>query len=52
MNAGSADLTADVDFSLLKKVAETAKVVGPVTQKDFLLSMQASARIQVMVLKN
>ncbi|XP_077298135.1 protein arginine methyltransferase NDUFAF7 homolog, mitochondrial [Arctopsyche grandis] len=48
MNAGSADLTADVDFSLLKKVAEVAKVVGPVTQKDFLLSMQAGARIQVL----
>lgn len=45
-NLNSADLSAHVDFTALKKAAELhgAKVHGPITQREFLLNMQISAR--------
>ncbi|XP_060722254.1 protein arginine methyltransferase NDUFAF7, mitochondrial [Tachysurus vachellii] len=47
---GSADLTADVDFSYLKKMAGEAMVCfGPITQKDFLKNMGIDARLQVLL---
>ncbi|KAK9754141.1 putative S-adenosyl-L-methionine-dependent methyltransferase [Popillia japonica] len=46
---GTADLTADVDFQLLKNAAvEDGKVLafGPVTQRDFLLKMGIEHRMK------
>ncbi|KAK7906642.1 hypothetical protein WMY93_015254 [Mugilogobius chulae] len=56
---GSADLTADVDFSYLRRCAEGVACaegggvacVGPVSQSSFLQNMGIDARLQVL-LKN
>lgn len=45
---GTADLTADVDFSLLKQVAQKPHKLlcfGPVLQKDFLLELGINIRL-------
>lgn len=45
---GSADLTADVDFRNLKKVAETGQrliTFGPVNQGDFLRRLNGDERL-------
>lgn len=45
---GSADLTADVDFSYLRQAAGGGVAcVGPVTQRVFLKNMGIDARMQV-----
>lgn len=45
---GSADLTADVDFSFLRRVAgEGVACLGPVTQRTFLKNMGIDSRMQV-----
>lgn len=44
---GSADLTADVDFSYLRRVAGGGVAcVGPITQRAFLKNMGVDARMQ------
>ncbi|GBP60018.1 Protein arginine methyltransferase NDUFAF7 homolog, mitochondrial [Eumeta japonica] len=55
-NPGECDLTADVDFSQLRIAAsKTSKednfaiVVGPVTQRDFLIRAEAESRLQVLL---
>lgn len=49
---GTADLTADVDFAYLRKMAEpNARAFGPVTQTEFLHNMGIIARLQ-MLMKN
>ncbi|XP_072307585.1 protein arginine methyltransferase NDUFAF7, mitochondrial [Eucyclogobius newberryi] len=48
---GSADLTADVDFSFLRRCARGVACVGPVNQSSFLQNMGIDARLQVL-LKN
>lgn len=52
-NLNSADLSAHVNFSKIKEVAELSgiKVHGPITQREFLLNMQIAARRDVL-LKN
>ncbi|XP_014211634.1 protein arginine methyltransferase NDUFAF7, mitochondrial [Copidosoma floridanum] len=45
---GTADLTADVDFSLLQKVAQQSHDLlcfGPVTQRDFLIELGINMRL-------
>lgn len=45
---GSADLTADVDFSYLREMAGDAVVCfGPITQRAFLKNMGIDTRLQV-----
>ncbi|KAH8311878.1 hypothetical protein KR044_008403 [Drosophila immigrans] len=49
---GTADLTADVDFKLLKHVAESAGHVqcfGPVQQGEFLERMQGAVRLEQLL---
>uniref|UniRef100_A0A4W5MRJ0 Protein arginine methyltransferase NDUFAF7 n=1 Tax=Hucho hucho TaxID=62062 RepID=A0A4W5MRJ0_9TELE len=47
---GSADLTADVDFSYLRKMARaTVACMGPVSQRDFLQNMGIETRLQVLL---
>ncbi|KAK6297254.1 hypothetical protein J4Q44_G00318370 [Coregonus suidteri] len=47
---GSADLTADVDFSYLRKMAgATVACMGPVSQRDFLKNMGIDTRLQVLL---
>ncbi|XP_017781234.1 PREDICTED: NADH dehydrogenase [ubiquinone] complex I, assembly factor 7 homolog [Nicrophorus vespilloides] len=49
VDAGNADLTADVDFSALRKAAtEEGKVLafGPITQNKFLLNMGIEHRVK------
>ncbi|XP_029534834.2 protein arginine methyltransferase NDUFAF7, mitochondrial-like [Oncorhynchus nerka] len=49
---GSADLTADVDFSCLIKMARATVVcVGPVCQRDFLKNMGIDTSLQVLLRK-
>nr|XP_022333358.1 protein arginine methyltransferase NDUFAF7, mitochondrial-like isoform X2 [Crassostrea virginica] len=49
-NPGSADLTADVDFSYLKRCCgEDVKTFGPVTQNNFLNGMGIGVRLQVLM---
>ena len=48
LEPGTADLTADVDFALLKKIAREANNVlcfGPVTQQDFLGELGINVRL-------
>lgn len=48
MNIGEADLTADVDFSALKKkVTPKLITLGPVTQRQFLKQMNIDIRLEV-----
>ena len=45
---GSADLTADVDFSYLRRMAgDAVTCVGPVSQRNFLRNMGIDTRLQV-----
>lgn len=47
---GSADLTADVDFSYLRRMAgEGVACLGPVTQRKFLKNMGIDSRMQVLL---
>uniref|UniRef100_A0A3B3D267 Protein arginine methyltransferase NDUFAF7 n=1 Tax=Oryzias melastigma TaxID=30732 RepID=A0A3B3D267_ORYME len=47
---GSADLTADVDFSYIRRMAgEGVTCLGPVTQKTFLKNMGVDVRMQVLL---
>ncbi len=48
---GTSDLTVDVDFDRLKRLAETAglEVYGPVTQSAFLMTLGAEARMQALI---
>lgn len=47
---GSADLTADVDFSYLRKTAGGGVAcLGPVSQRNFLKNMGIDARLQVLL---
>lgn len=46
---GSADLTADVDFSYLRRCAVGVACVGPVSQRSFLRNMGIDARLQVLL---
>ncbi|ELU12546.1 hypothetical protein CAPTEDRAFT_117962, partial [Capitella teleta] len=49
---GTADLTADVDFSFLKEAAGNRVAChGPITQRDFLHNMGIELRLQIL-LKN
>ncbi|WP_233356075.1 class I SAM-dependent methyltransferase [Henriciella aquimarina] len=51
---GESDLTVDVDFGRLKRLAEAAglHVHGPVEQGPFLLSLGAEARMQALIKAN
>ncbi|XP_068609834.1 protein arginine methyltransferase NDUFAF7, mitochondrial [Brachionichthys hirsutus] len=47
---GSADLTADVDFSYLRRMAgRGVACLGPVTQRTFLKNMGIDTRLQVLL---
>ena len=48
---GSADLTADVDFSLLKRISQREEVLshGPMTQNEFLHKMGIRQRLDVSI---
>lgn len=51
MDPGTADLTADVDFQVLKKSAiNFADVLtfGPISQRDFLLNMGIEHRFKIL----
>lgn len=48
VDPGSADLTADVDFSYFQACTEDKLLTfGPVTQRDFLKRMGIDIRLQV-----
>uniref|UniRef100_T1JN65 Protein arginine methyltransferase NDUFAF7 n=1 Tax=Strigamia maritima TaxID=126957 RepID=T1JN65_STRMM len=50
---GTADLTADVDFSYIRQnVQQKAMTFGPVTQEKFLKSMEIEARLQELLRAN
>ncbi|KAL0117599.1 hypothetical protein PUN28_010419 [Cardiocondyla obscurior] len=52
LNPGTADLTADVDFLLLKEIAEKDDrliVFGPVTQRKFLKSLGIDLRLKIIL---
>ncbi|CAL1541638.1 unnamed protein product [Lymnaea stagnalis] len=50
---GTADLTADVDFSYLKQFVDNdVKVFGPITQERFLNNMGIGFRLQVLLQKS
>lgn len=45
---GTADLTADVDFSYLRKMAQgRTATLGPIKQREFLKNMGIDLRLQV-----
>ncbi|XP_025005067.2 protein arginine methyltransferase NDUFAF7, mitochondrial isoform X2 [Gallus gallus] len=47
---GTADLTADVDFSYLRKMAEgRTATLGPIKQREFLKNMGIDLRLQVLL---
>ncbi|XP_066474005.1 protein arginine methyltransferase NDUFAF7, mitochondrial isoform X2 [Tiliqua scincoides] len=47
---GTADLTADVDFSYLRRMAqERVATVGPIKQHEFLQNMGIDIRLQVLL---
>uniref|UniRef100_A0A8C5ECE6 Protein arginine methyltransferase NDUFAF7 n=1 Tax=Gouania willdenowi TaxID=441366 RepID=A0A8C5ECE6_GOUWI len=47
---GSADLTADVDFSFLRRMAgDGVACLGPITQRVFLKNMGIDTRMQVLL---
>ena len=49
---GEADLSADVDFSLLRESCQDlVDVHGPMTQRDFLHTMGITARMQMLFQK-
>nr|KAG5710697.1 hypothetical protein BaRGS_035099 [Batillaria attramentaria] len=51
VDPGSADITADVDFSYLKQCAEGVSTFGPITQQNFLLNMGIGVRLQMLLQK-
>ncbi|XP_071595257.1 protein arginine methyltransferase NDUFAF7, mitochondrial isoform X2 [Heliangelus exortis] len=47
---GTADLTADVDFSYLRKMSQgKAATLGPIKQREFLKNMGIDLRLQVLL---
>ncbi|NXO94515.1 NDUF7 methyltransferase, partial [Certhia brachydactyla] len=47
---GTADLTADVDFSYLRKMAQgKTATLGPIKQREFLKNMGIDLRLQVLL---
>ncbi|XP_061221992.1 protein arginine methyltransferase NDUFAF7, mitochondrial, partial [Neopsephotus bourkii] len=47
---GTADLTADVDFSYLRKMAQgRTATLGPIKQREFLKNMGIDVRLQVLL---
>lgn len=47
---GTADLTADVDFSYLRRMAqEKVATLGPIKQQTFLKNMGIDVRLKVMI---
>lgn len=47
---GTADLTADVDFSYLRRMAqEKVASLGPIKQQTFLKNMGIDVRLKVMI---
>ncbi|XP_051510794.1 protein arginine methyltransferase NDUFAF7, mitochondrial isoform X2 [Myxocyprinus asiaticus] len=47
---GTADLTADVDFSYLRKMTEDhVTCLGPITQQSFLKNMGIDTRLQILL---
>jgi len=50
---GSADITADVDFAFLRRMAEntdsTVSTCGPVTQRQFLKEMSIDVRLSMLL---
>lgn len=47
---GTADLTADVDFSYLRRMVQgRVASLGPVTQQMFLKNMGIDVRLKVMI---
>ncbi|XP_036397931.1 protein arginine methyltransferase NDUFAF7, mitochondrial [Megalops cyprinoides] len=50
---GTADLTADVDFSYLRRMAgDRVACFGPITQREFLQNMGVDVRLQVLLRNN
>lgn len=51
---GTCDITVDVDFGRLARLARTANlaVTGPVSQRDFLASLGIEARMQSLIAAN
>lgn len=52
LNPGTADLTADVDFELIKQTAERDDrliTYGPIEQGDFIDRMGGKTRLEVLV---
>ncbi|XP_071997344.1 protein arginine methyltransferase NDUFAF7, mitochondrial [Engystomops pustulosus] len=53
IDPGTADLTADVDFSFLKRiVGNTVISLGPITQQEFLKNMGIDLRMKVLLENN
>ncbi|XP_026461619.1 protein arginine methyltransferase NDUFAF7, mitochondrial [Ctenocephalides felis] len=54
IDPGTADLTADIDFSQIKRIAEANErciTFGPVTQRDFLKRMGIDVRLKMLLKK-
>ncbi|KAK9511470.1 hypothetical protein O3M35_000118 [Rhynocoris fuscipes] len=52
VDPGTADLTADVDFSYLRKVtADKLISLGPITQRTFLSNMHIDTRLKMLLAK-
>ncbi|KAK0168558.1 hypothetical protein PV327_002344 [Microctonus hyperodae] len=54
LNPGTADLTADVDFSLIKRIATKNNrtiTFGPVAQREFLLQLGIDVRLNMLLKK-
>lgn len=52
IDPGTADLTADVDFRRMKKVAQRddrLTVVGPVSQGDFIARLKGHERLEMLI---
>lgn len=52
LNPGTADLTADIDFSSMKEIAhknDRLITFGPVTQKEFLESLGIDIRLKILL---
>lgn len=52
LEPGTADLTADVDFSLIKKIAlkdDRLIAFGPVTQRSFLTQLGIELRLKMLL---